>query len=137
MLNSQVSINNFLDSPAAHFGGYLTAAAVRCDYGRGSQASRCSPEGRFGRAVGWEISARSQSALPDESHSPAVLLPSLRMHGILILEKVKSWKRVILYWHSWLIQAWSQETNPTTLLTWAQFNHCNQTNTWLVLNLDN
>ncbi len=47
-----VSINNFLDSPAARFGGYLTAAAVRYDYGRGSRASRCSPEGRFGRAAG-------------------------------------------------------------------------------------
>lgn len=86
----QVSINNFLNSSAAHFDGYLTAAAVHYDYGRGSRASRCSPEGRFGRAVGSEISARSQSALPDESHSPAVLPPSLRMHGILILEKEKS-----------------------------------------------
>ncbi len=48
----QVNINNFLDSSAEHFRGYLTAAAVRYGYGRGSQASRCSPEGRFGRAVG-------------------------------------------------------------------------------------
>lgn len=48
----QVGINIFLDSSALHFGGYLAVAAVRYDYGRGSQASRCSPEGRFGRGVG-------------------------------------------------------------------------------------
>jgi len=48
-----VGINNFLDSSALHFGGYQAVAAVRYDYGRGSQASRCSPEGhRFGRGVG-------------------------------------------------------------------------------------
>lgn len=48
----EVGINNFLDSSALHMGGYLAAAAVHYDYGRGSRASRCSPEGRFGRGVG-------------------------------------------------------------------------------------